>query len=430
MDLSAPPHRYLTPQQAMQEFALVSHFEPGLLVAHLKLTRRILVIERELQLTSAQTQNLLQTQQFVIVVGDFLSETGINLSQASNRLSALLVIGNMRANYLNPGQGLLSITGNLELQRYLHSPRQVQPGLNLQVAKRLLTPVYLQENVDTNLVAGEFICPYRYHADDGLSNWPSIYFSDAQRQTVGDCEGLVSHILQEVRKPPELQANFDWVAHYDFNPKRYPKEQSLLLSNAAPCHPAELSEQFWPQPSPLQLQRLHTLELSELYTEYLPDWLMQCFNLQQLKLDNCFSYLHELPDLSALRQLRCLEINGSNPDLQRHPVCAQRFVRALMQMELPALEYLSINFWNATPGHYAHGQENSRPALNAQDLIGIGKFRQLKVINFYGNGLSDLPLDFYELQQLRYIRIVDQLTPSCRIKLTAQFSSPTQLLIA
>lgn len=430
MDLAAYRHRFVSPQQALSEFALIRHFEPAYLARQFSRQPRILVIEQALSLSQAEFDHVQTLSDFLIVRGALNAEGGLNLSQVAQSLGCLLVLGDVSARHLTTAQGAITIEGKLELQRYLHLPKQLSEPVELRVSQRLLVPVYLQENPAMKLHADEFICPYRYQTDDGLANWPSSYFADTSRQQIINPDGLVSHILSEVQKPPELQSNFDWIAHYDFNPRRYPAAETQLVSNAPPQHRAQLPIQLGQTLAPAQAARLHSLEFSDVYAQYLPDWLNTCRNLQQLKLDNCFSYLQHLPDLSALIDLRCLEINGSNPDLQRHPVSATRFVRELMQMRLGRLEYLSINFWNATPAFFANAQSNTRAALNAEDLHGIANFQHLKVINFYGNGLSDLPEEFYTLKHLRYIRILDQLSPACQQRLSQRYAHQAVLQLA
>lgn len=430
MELAAFRHRFVSPQQALAEFALIRHFEPAYLAWQFTQSPRILVIEQALTLSQSELDALQTLSSFLILHGDLRAQAGLNLAQSGQALSSLLVLGDVCARHLNSGQCAITIVGKLELQRYLYMPRQLARPAELRVGGRLLVPVYLQENPTLKLHAAEFICPYRYQTDDGLANWPSSYFADTSRQHLIDPEGLVSHILSEVQKPPELQSNFDWIAHYDFNPRRYPEAETQLLSNDPPLHRAQLQQHLGDNLTATQAGRLHSLEFSDVYAQYLPDWLSACHNLQQLKLDNCFSYLQHLPDLSNLVNLRCLEINGSNPDLQRHPVSATRFVRELMQMRLDRLEYLSINFWNATPAYFANAQSNTRAALHAEDLCGIANFRHLKVLNFYGNGLTDLPSEFHSLKHLRYIRLVDPLSIECQRRLNKRYADQAVLQLA
>lgn len=430
MNFSIFHHEFLTPQQAKTEFDLNQYFHPDFLRRYLSKDQRILVLREDVALASFDGEDLAGDADFVIFQGNLTVKQSIDVSHSDYDILGFLVLGDLKAASLTAGDTFITIKGQAELQRYLYCPRPPYESGEFRVDGKFSVPVYLQEDYNPNLIAPRFECPHQYSIENDIEAWPEEFYDDETKANIKDVEGLVDFILQDTQRPPEQRYFFDWIAAYDLNRKQFHEAERQTITQGY-CDDkniiANLAEDWL---APRLAEDLKWLEIADIRIQQLPAQIADCYKLQQIKFDNCFSHLQQLPDLSGLKALRKLEINGGNQDSTRHPVSATQHLKTLLSYDFPRLDYLSINFWNAATARLANGEINQRPALQASDLTGIGKFQRLKVVSLYGNGLRELPDEFYTLKELRYIRIIDAaLSEACIERLQQHFDGQAKVVV-
>ncbi len=429
MEFALYKHNFLTAHQAKAEFNLDQFFHSAFLEKYLTQESRILVIRQSIELDIFDGADLAGDADFVIIEGNLTVARWIDVSHSEYDILGFFVTGNLSAASLTAGDTYITVAGDVSLERYLYCPRPPYDAGELLVRGKLNVPVYLQEDYNPNVAAGEFNCAQRYTIDNDIDVWPEQFYLDSDKQQIDQVDDLVDFILRDKLLPPEQRYFYDWIAVYDLNRHHFNENQRYLITQRYSDEKNVLPGLAPDWLAPRWHEELKALEISDIRIQHLPADISLCTNLEQIKLDNCFSHLQKLPNLLNLKKLRKLEINGSNQDLQLHPASCVSHLRQILSQDFPELDYLSINFWNAAGARWQNGQANQRPALQADDLQGIGRYTQLKVVNFYGNGLSDLPEEFYQLPQLRYIRIIDDLSETCISRLHQQFARQAKIIV-
>ena len=140
---------------------------------------------------------------------------------------------------------------------------------------------------------------------------------------------------------------------------------------------------------------LRSLDLSGNPFVSIPNSLLKLQNLENLDLRGCLGHLQKVPGLSELRHLKSLKISGTEY-FRKWPL-EEKDKRNMLQMlpyffNIPALEVLDLSSYyrNMPPGA----------------LAGIGKLKNLRILNLEYNDVQELPADIYTLKNLEEIEIL------------------------
>lgn len=144
-----------------------------------------------------------------------------------------------------------------------------------------------------------------------------------------------------------------------------------------------------------EIDNLKNLDISCNPLDEIPQSILNLKNLEELNLDGSLGYLEgPVADLSKLPKLRVLGFSGSAWGKTGAQVPDYGILRQLFTMELDNLEELRIDSWGEVKG-----RESAKP----EDFSGIGKFKNLKVLDLSFCRLQSLPEDFFELKNLETV---------------------------
>ena len=415
MTLQDLTHTLLTGEEAEASYRL-SDYINAYTPENGRLPQQCMLIKGDVELTQLHSQDVSATAYYLIIEGNLLVKGAIEILSAEDGLDGLLVTGNVQADTLTMGDTHIVILGDLHLSSYLHTPQPDYESGEMYVAGKSQIPCIVQEDSNPELRFAKLSNKAWVTPEDSLHEWPQEFFDSEEKNYVSDIADLVAHIVQEVNKDPSEQRNYDWFKHLQFNPQRYTSAEKCSWEAWLQGALSEITE----PPFGIDLAELKSICLRDLPLKQFPELVLKCHNLEQISLDNCFTYLPDIPDLSALTALRRLRLSGSYDRLSKHAPAPANTVQHFMQMPFTALDFLEIDYWHAIPDDKRPGKFKRR-AMLAEDLQGIGRFQQLRGIAFYNNGLTDLPEDFFELQQLKFIRLVEDIDSKLKRKIKKKF---------
>ncbi|MCD4664073.1 MAG: hypothetical protein K8R68_02305, partial [Bacteroidales bacterium] len=179
-----------------------------------------------------------------------------------------------------------------------------------------------------------------------------------------------------------------------------------------------------------KLISLKKLNLGSNSFKTIPESFLNLQNLEELNIGSCLCYLNELPDLSKLKKLKILKADGSTSYItcpqpkqsllnyffniigleelyiDRHGKSEetlkdeelQKLIKNLKhdpkrKAEVKACFKKNDTVWKGV----------SRKSLKAEQLKGIGKLQNLKVLDLSFNGLKSLPEEIFTLKKLNKI---------------------------
>ncbi len=411
MNIEAFKHKLLSAEEANARFKL-SEYINAYSPENDRLPVEFLLIEGDVDVAGLSTDDVSDYAPYLIIDGNLKVSGAIEIFSAEGGLDGLMVTGDLHANTLTMGDTYIVVLGSMQIDAYLHTPEPDYESGELYVRGPCQIPFIVQEADNPelnlpNLSSRAWVTP-----ENTLHTWPAKFFGGSKKNYVDDIAGLVAHIDADMRKPPEEQSHFDWWKHLGFNPKRYgPSEK---LHRAAWLHGAqtEIDE----PPFGCSLAQLKSIEICDMPLVRFPAVVLGSASLEELNLDNCFTNTQEFPDLSGLQQLRRLRLCGNVDKSGQHAPAQPETVRRFLQMPFVALDFLELDYWHASAdGKWA------RRALCAEDLQGIGQHQHLRGVAFYNNGLTDLPDDFFDLKELRFLRLIENISPKLKKKIKQKF---------
>jgi Leucine-rich repeat (LRR) protein len=160
---------------------------------------------------------------------------------------------------------------------------------------------------------------------------------------------------------------------------------------------------------------LRTLDLNGNFFDTIPETLTLLENLEELHLGEALGLVTTpLPDLSALPQLRVLDLGGHTSH-SAVPLPPHSFLRQLFGMRLPTLQELILDRWGLQ-------DTGPRGPMTADVLTGIGGFRALKRLDLSFNSLTGLPKDGYRLPTLEWLDLrCNKLDQEARRRIAAAY---------
>lgn len=337
---------------------------------------------------------------FIIVVGDLVVEKGVHLYSAESGVYCLLVTGSVTADAWTSGDTEIFVEGDLTLRSHMHMPEPEYEQGVLSVGGQLRSPVIIFEAYNPELCAS-FECKQFVGCED-IGKLPEAFLKEGRRSRIGDVEALVAWLVSDADLPLDERRYFDWRAYLGRPSLSYDRENQVASFSGdwVSDNEQKMLERFGWQ----RLDTVRCIDISRVVLSQFPEMLLGCNEVEEINLRDCFSQLDALPDLSCFPKLKRLKLQGDchNADHLNQPDA----IRSLMRMDLPELDYLEITFWGEEV-QYRNGQRKViRQALAPDVLEGIARFKSLRGIELYGNGLTDIPAELLEMDSLRYISLV------------------------
>ncbi|MBU1221519.1 leucine-rich repeat domain-containing protein [Myxococcota bacterium] len=182
------------------------------------------------------------------------------------------------------------------------------------------------------------------------------------------------------------------------------------------------------------LKNLKKLDISDTTFKELPDSFRELTNLEDLNLNRALQYIKELPDLSGLRSLNKVSVNGQIKSGILYPlinVIKPIFkVTSLKRLDIDRFGERTEELDDDDYAELLRDVENDpelsriingsfvktiyddgdeiwkgivRPAPSYLDLEGIGALENLEFLDISFNGLKELPAEFSELKNLKFV---------------------------
>lgn len=360
----------------------------------------------------------------MLVDGDYTADTLI-LSDTSvkdnsgNNICLLIINGNLHVkneiifSKYTKGINILYVTGNviggsIEIaDNYFIIAKDLDVSTFIYAAPATLEEGLLQAKGKTNV---KCVIQTEEEGNPSIAIKGSNYFSCATDETDDNDKKIIPEkYFDKYGKAKDIKAV------YAFLQKKFSAKKELTRILLAKTIKPEEKEQIFlikqnigePYVSRKdkedKIQEIKVNGFSEKYVGEYPDipaLLKRFTNLKVLRLDNCFRQLQTPLDLSALSSLQVLEINGRSipydADRTKELKIIQNteMVKAFIQSDLPNLTSLSISYmYDELPYEYFNG---------------ISRFAQLESLSLYMSNWQEMPDDFWELKNIRFINIINE----------------------